>query len=201
MVDARDNSPTPAVGTGHGKAVMLGAPGSGKGTQAELLAARLGIPTISTGEMLRSAVAAGSELGARVEGIMASGELVSDELIAEVVDARLAEPDAQKGFLLDGYPRTAPQADALDQILSKRGTRLDHVIYLEVPEEELMGRALARQRADDQEDVVRERLRVYQEKTAPLIDRYRDAGLLRHIDGNRPIETIIQDLADLFVSE
>ncbi len=193
-----DDARSQASASTSRKAVMLGAPGSGKGTQAELLAERLGIPAISTGEMLRAAVAAGSELGRRVEGVMASGDLVSDELIAEVVDARLAVPDAQGGFLLDGYPRTSPQADALDRILAKRETQLDHVIHLEVPQEELIGRALARQRADDEEDVVRERLRVYHEKTAPLIDRYADAGLLRRVDGHRSIDAIMKDLARLF---
>src|SRR5512139_2094547 len=107
------------------RAVMLGAPGSGKGTQAEVLAKALGIPTISTGEMLRQAVAAGSELGGRVEGIMAAGKLVDDALMAEVVADRLARPDAAAGFLLDGYPRTPPQADTLDDLLAARGARLD----------------------------------------------------------------------------
>ena len=190
------------MGEGRGrKVVMLGAPGSGKGTQAELIAQRLGIPAISTGDMLRAAVAEGTDLGRRVEGVMASGELVSDDLIAEVVRSRLAGPDAQLGFLLDGFPRTAPQADLLDEILRERGELLDHVIYLDVPEGELMARALARKRADDQEEVVRERLRVYREQTAPLIERYSAVGLLRHIDGHRLIEDVEQDLADLFIQE
>jgi len=187
------------VGGGSGaKIVLLGAPGSGKGTQAELLAARFGIPAISTGEMLREAVGAGTELGRRVHGTMASGALVSDELIAEVVSERLSAPDAQGGFLLDGYPRTAVQADMLAEILRQRGTDLDHVIFLDVPEDELMRRALARQRADDSEEVVRERLRIYREQTAPLIERYRSQGLIRHIDGRRTIEAVTKDLVALF---
>lgn len=176
---------------------MLGAPGSGKGTQAARVAEEVGIPAISTGEMLRSAVAAGTELGQRVEAVMAAGELVSDDLMAELVRERLAADDAQDGFLLDGYPRTAPQADVLDDILSEVGAPLDHVIFLDVPESELVQRALARQRADDTEEVIQERLRVYREKTEPLIGRYKEAGLLRRIDGNRAIDTILDDLLTL----
>ena len=171
--------------------VMLGAPGSGKGTQAESLAASRGIPAISTGEMLRAAVEAGSELGARVEGVMASGALVDDVLMAEVVRDRLSQDDARAGFLLDGYPRTESQADTLDSILQESDARLDHVIYLDVPEEELVNRALLRKRGpDDEEDVVRERLSVYREKTEPLVERFRAAGLLRHVDGNQSIEAV-----------
>lgn len=174
------------------RAVMLGAPGSGKGTQAEVLAKALGIPAISTGEMLRQAVAAGSELGGRVEGIMAAGKLVDDALMAEVVADRLARPDAAAGFLLDGYPRTPPQAVTLDELLAAREARLDAVVLLEVPEEELVRRALGRRRADDTEEVIRERLRVYREKTEPLVDHYQRRGVLVRIDGNRPINTVTQ---------
>lgn len=176
---------------------MLGAPGSGKGTQAARMAADVGIPAISTGEMLRSAVSAGSELGKRVEAVMAAGELVSDDLMAELVRERLAADDAKGGYVLDGYPRTAPQADVLDGILEDVGAPLDHVIFLDVPEPELVQRALARQRADDTEEVIAERLRVYREKTEPLIGRYDSLGLLRRIDGNRPIDTILEDLLAL----
>lgn len=174
------------------KIVFLGPPGSGKGTQAERLAAKLGIPAISTGEMLRAAVEEGSDLGQRVKGVMERGELVSDELMAEVVKDRLARPDARHGFLLDGYPRTAPQADTLDGILEERTGDLDHVIYLEVPETELVKRMLSRGRDDDTEEAVRERLRVYHEQTEPLVERYRSEGLLRTIDGHRPIEQVEQ---------
>jgi adenylate kinase len=131
------------------RAVMLGAPGSGKGTQAEVLARALGIPTISTGEMLRQAVAEGSELGARVEGIMAAGKLVDDALMAEVVAERLARPDAAAGFLLDGYPRTPPQAETLDVLLAARGASLDAVLLLDVPEEELVRRLSGRRACRD----------------------------------------------------
>jgi adenylate kinase len=170
--------------------VFLGPPGSGKGTQAERLSSEFGVPAISTGEMLRAAVAAGDELGQRVEGVMSRGELVDDVLMAEVVKKRLSEPDAARGFLLDGYPRTASQADTLDEILAGRDQELDHVLFIDVPEERLVERALLRQRDDDREDVVRERLRVYREKTEPLVERYRQTGLLRQIDGDQSIEQV-----------
>ena len=139
--------------------------------------------------MLRAAVAAGSELGRRVEGVMASGALVDDDLMAEVVRDRLSQPDAGAGFLLDGYPRTAPQAETLDEILD--GNRVDHVVTIDVPDEELVHRIVLRGRgADDREEVVRERLQVYTAQTEPLIDRYESLGLLRRVDGNVPIEAV-----------
>lgn len=170
--------------------VLLGPPGAGKGTQAQVLAERLGVPGISTGEMLRAAVANGSELGRKVRDIMTSGALVDDATMAEVVRERLAKEDACKGFLLDGYPRTLPQAETLAGILRDAGCALDAVLLVDVPEDELVRRALLRRRADDREEVVRKRLRVYREKTAPLIGYYRERGLLREIDGNRPVEEV-----------
>lgn len=170
--------------------VFLGAPGSGKGTQAEILAETLGIPAISTGDMLREAVAAGSDLGARVSAIMSSGELVDDGTMAEVVRERLRQQDAAAGFLLDGYPRTLPQARTLSQILSEMSTELDSVLLIDVPEEELMKRALARQRADDQEEVIRNRIRVYHEKTEPLVEFYGGLQLLRSVDGDQTIDEV-----------
>lgn len=173
------------------KIVLLGPPGAGKGTQAQLLASQLGVPAISTGDMLREAVAAGSELGKKVRGIMASGALVDDGTMAEVVRERLARPDARQGFLLDGYPRTLPQAETLQGILSEIGQDLDAVLSIEVPEDELVRRAVARNRGeDDREEVVRERQRVYREKTEPLIGYYRERGLLYPIDGNLPIDKV-----------
>lgn len=170
--------------------VLLGPPGSGKGTQAELLAQALGVPAISTGDMLREAVAAGSELGHKVEGIMAAGELVGDDLMAEIVRARLSQEDAAGGFLLDGYPRTLPQSQTLDEVLEAAEVNLDHVLFIDAPEEVLVARALGRQRADDQEDVVRERLRVYAQKTQPLVGEYERRGLLRSISGDNEIENV-----------
>jgi adenylate kinase len=172
--------------------LLLGPPGSGKGTQAELLSDSLGVPAISTGDMLREAVAAGTELGSKVESVMTAGELVDDGLMAEVVSERLAQEDASDGFLLDGYPRTSSQAETLDRILAERDQSLDHALLIEVPEDVLVRRAVARQRADDREDVVRERLRVYREKTEPLIALYRDRGLLRVVDGDRSIDDVHQ---------
>jgi adenylate kinase len=177
--------------------VLLGPPGAGKGTQAQVLGARLGVPAISTGEMLREAVADGSELGSKVREIMTSGDLVDDATMAEVVRERLAKADARRGFLLDGYPRTLPQAETLAEILRESGRELDAVLLVDVPEDELVRRTLARGRADDQEEVIRERLRVYREKTAPLIGYYRERGLLREIDGNRPIAEVTAGMLGL----
>ncbi len=169
--------------------VLLGAPGCGKGTQAARLAVTLGVPAISTGDMLRAAVAAGSELGRRVEGVMASGALVGDDLMADVVRDRLGQADAASGFLLDGYPRTAPQARTLEEILD--GQQLDHVVTIDVPDGELVRRIVLRGRgADDREEVVRERLQVYAAQTAPLVAHYEELGLLRRVDGAVPIEEV-----------
>ena len=185
------------VARGTSRVVFLGPPGSGKGTQAVGLARELGIPAISTGDMLREAVANGSELGRRVRKIMESGELVGDDLMAEVVTERLAQPDAERGFLLDGYPRTASQAETLLGILESDASTLDHVIFIAVPEDELVRRAILRGRgADDKEEVVRERLRVYREKTEPLVGYYRGKGLLREIDGNRPVEEVRRSILE-----
>jgi adenylate kinase len=174
--------------------VLLGPPGAGKGTQAELLAGQLGVPAISTGDMLRQAVASGTELGGKVQGIMASGALVDDATMADVVKDRLANADARQGFLLDGYPRTLPQAQTLEGILTGAGRELDAVLCVEVPEEELVRRAVLRARADDSEEVVRERLRVYREKTEPLIGYYRERGLLYPIDGNLPVDKVTSQM-------
>jgi len=174
--------------------VLLGPPGAGKGTQAELLAGQLGVPAISTGDMLRQAVSSGTELGGKVQGIMASGALVDDATMADVVKERLAKADALQGFLLDGYPRTLPQAHTLEGILTDAGRELDAVLCVEVPEEELVRRAVLRKRADDSEEVVRERLRVYREKTEPLIGYYRERGLLYPIDGNLPVDKVTSQM-------
>lgn len=197
MVGGAEPSSTPGPGmarNGRPRIVLLGPPGAGKGTQAELLAGQLGVPAISTGDMLRQAVASGTELGQKVQGIMASGALVDDGTMAEVVKDRLAKADARQGFLLDGYPRTLPQAHTLEGILAGAGRELDAVLCVEVPEEELVRRAVLRGRADDGEEVVRERLRVYREKTEPLIGYYRERGLLYPIDGNLPIEKVTSQM-------
>ncbi|HEX5717271.1 MAG TPA: adenylate kinase [Thermoanaerobaculia bacterium] len=182
------------AGEAERRIVLLGPPGAGKGTQAELLAGQLGVPAISTGDMLRQAVASGTELGGKVQGIMASGALVDDGTMADVVKDRLAKADARQGFLLDGYPRTLPQAHTLEGILTGTGEELDAVLLVEVPGEELVRRAVLRGRGDDSEEVVRERLRVYREKTEPLIGYYRARGLLYPIDGNLPVEQVTSQM-------
>lgn len=180
---------------GRPRIVLLGPPGAGKGTQATVLAGQLGVPAISTGDMLRQAVASESELGGKVQGIMSSGGLVDDATMADVVKVRLGMADAQPGFLLDGYPRTLPQAETLEGILSQVGQELDAVLLVEVPAEELVRRAVLRGRGeDDKEEVVRERLRVYRDKTEPLIGYYRERGLLYPIDGNLPIDKVTSQM-------
>jgi adenylate kinase len=174
--------------------LLLGAPGAGKGTQAARLAGKLGVPQISTGEMLRQAVASESELGRRVERTLARGELVSDEIVIEVAQARLSRSDAQAGFVLDGFPRTVAQAEALDRMLARMGTPLDGCVALEVDEEEVVERLLRRarieRRSDDNERTIRRRIRVYREQTAPLLDYYRRRGVLRAVDGSGSIEEV-----------
>ncbi len=174
----------------NSRLIMLGAPGSGKGTQAEILAGQIGVPSISTGEMLRSAVAEGTELGKKVEAIMSSGKLVDDQTMEAVVRQRLGQDDCKTGFILDGYPRTLGQVEALDSILAEIGIELDAVVHISVLEAELVRRALARQREDDLEEVIRRRLEVYREQTQPLIDHYRERELLRPVDGDQTIAEV-----------
>jgi adenylate kinase len=167
--------------------LLLGPPGAGKGTQAQLVASRLGIPQISTGDMLRAAVAAGSEVGRRAKAFMDAGKLVPDEVVIGVAEQRLGGPDAQKGFILDGFPRTAAQADALDKLLPKLGVRLERCISLRVDGDELVKRLLKRAeiegRTDDNEQTIRTRMQVYEESTAPLIAYYRARGVLTEVNG------------------
>jgi len=204
--------------------VMLGPPGAGKGTQAKTLAASRGIPHISTGDMLREAVAAGTEIGLRARSVMEKGQLVSDDIIVGVVKERLAKADARGGFLLDGFPRTVPQAQALDAIVAGRDPLV--VVEIAVADEELVRRLTSRrvcsacgvnagvpgpgepvpsvcaacggaltQRADDREDVIRERLRVYARDTRPLLDYYRDRPTFRSVNGAQAPGAVGADLA------
>jgi len=170
--------------------VLTGPPGAGKGTQAARLAARLGIPQISTGAMLREAKAAGTELGRRVAGIMDRGELVSDSIVIELVRERIARADCKPGFILDGFPRTAAQASALDRLLGEQGRDPLVVVALEVPEDELVRRILNRGegRADDNEETVRRRLGVYRRETEPILTHYADS--LVRIDGVGDIDEV-----------
>jgi len=174
--------------------IFLGPPGSGKGTQAKLLAERLGIPAISTGDMLRDAVRRGTPLGRRAQSIMEAGELVPDDVVIGLVRERIASADAVNGFLLDGFPRTIEQADALGRLLEGNGVSLNGVLNLLVPEgalvERLLGRAALEGRSDDRRETVAERLRVYREKTAPLVEHYRALGLLTDVDGSGSVEEV-----------
>ena len=178
--------------------LLLGPPGAGKGTQSQRLAERLGIPQISTGEMLRAAVAAGSAVGRRAKSFMDAGELVPDEVVIGVAEQRLAEPDAKSGFILDGFPRTAAQADALDKLLPRLGASLERCVCLRVDEEELVKRLLKRAqiegRADDNEQTIRTRMQVYKESTAPLIAYYRARGVLREVDGEGSVDEVASRL-------
>ncbi|ALE18783.1 adenylate kinase [Lawsonella clevelandensis] len=154
--------------------VLVGPPGAGKGTQATLLAEKLGIPHVSTGDLFRANIGEGTELGLEAKSYMDSGNLVPAELTNRMVDARLDEADAQNGFLLDGFPRSVEQADALKEMLDGRGVTLDAVVEFQVDEDTVVERMLARGRADDTEDVIRNRMAVYRSETEPLIDYYKD---------------------------
>lgn len=176
--------------------IFLGPPGAGKGTQASTIAQLLGIPHISTGEILRSAVAQQTELGLKAKEYMDRGELVPDDLILSIVNERLALDDVSSGWILDGFPRNVGQADFLDQLLADLNQSCDHAVNLEVPDEVLVKRLLngGRNRADDTEDVIRTRLEVYHRQTAPLIDFYRDRHKLISVNGNQPIDQVTEEI-------
>ena len=203
--------------------VFLGPPGAGKGTQAKRITEKYGIPQISTGDMFREHLSKGTELGKKAKEYMEKGQLVPDEIVLGMVEERLKQPDCERGFLLDGFPRTVPQAEALDEMLNKWGKKIDYAIAIEVPDEELVKRLTGRrtckncgmmyhiifkppkednrcdacggelyQRADDNEETVRNRLKVYHESTAPLIDYYERKGVLYRVDGLGGIEEIFE---------
>ena len=178
--------------------VLLGAPGSGKGTQAARLKAELGVAHISTGDLLRAAVKAGTPLGLRAKAVMDAGHLVSDEIVLGMLEERLALPDTKGGFILDGYPRNLAQADALDRLLKRIGQPLDAVLKLNVPDADIIKRTeirfKAEGRVDDDPDTVRRRLQVYAEQTAPVADYYAQRGLLAEVDGVGAIEEIFARL-------
>lgn len=174
--------------------VLLGAPGSGKGTQAARLKNELGVPHISTGDMLRAAVAAGTPLGQQAKAVMDAGMLVSDDLLLGMLEERLAQPDTAKGFILDGYPRNLAQAAALDKLLSRIGQPLDAIVKLEVPSEAIIGRTelrfKAEGRVDDNPETVRKRLEVYAEQTAPVAEFYQNNGTLKIVDGVGEVDAV-----------
>ncbi|MDW8480236.1 MAG: adenylate kinase [Xanthomonadales bacterium] len=176
------------------RVILLGAPGSGKGTQAARLRQALGVPHISTGEMLRQAVAEGSPLGREVEAVMARGELVSDELMLSLLEERLSRPDVADGFILDGYPRNLAQCRALEGLLARLGQTLDRAVLLEVPAElliaRLAGRAAQEGRRDDSPEAVRQRLMVYETQTAPVVEHFAGQSRLRRVDGVGTVEEV-----------
>ncbi len=156
------------------RVVFVGAPGAGKGTQAEKLAEKLGIPQISTGELFRSNIGNGTKLGLEAKRYLDAGDLVPSDLTNQLVDNRLDDPDAANGFILDGYPRSVEQAKALHEMLERRGCDIDAVVEFRVSQEELLERLKARGRADDTDEVILNRMKVYRDETAPLLDYYRD---------------------------
>ena len=203
------------------KLILLGAPGAGKGIQAEVICKHLGIPAISTGNILREALKSGTEMGLKAKAFMDAGQLVPDEIVIGIIKDRLAEEDCKNGFILDGFPRTVPQAQALQEM----GVEIDHVIDIEVPDETIMQRLTGRRvcgecgasyhiinnppkvenvcdkcgheliiRKDDHPDTVKDRLQVYHEQTEPLKDFYEKRGLLYMIEGTRPVEQVTKDV-------
>jgi adenylate kinase len=180
--------------------ILMGPPGAGKGTQAKVVADHFGIPAISTGDIFRANVSSGTPLGKKAEEYMDAGEYVPDEVTNLMVRARIDEPDAELGFLLDGYPRTLDQVEELDGMIAFTGHRLDAVVVLTVDSEEIVARLLQRAevegRADDTEEVVRRRLEVYGEQTEPLIEVYRSRGIVHEIDGMGVVEDVTKRIYD-----
>ena len=187
--------------------IFLGPPGAGKGTQAKLLTEKHGIPQLSTGDMLRAAVAAGTDVGKRAKAVMDAGQLVSDAIVNEIVSDRIDSADCAKGFILDGYPRTVPQAEALDQILAGKGLSLDAVIELKVDEDALVKRMENRVaetiaaggtvRSDDNPEAFKRRLTEYREKTAPLSNYYASTGKLQTVDGMAHVDVVTAQIAGI----
>ncbi|MBE7186147.1 MAG: adenylate kinase [Methylobacterium mesophilicum] len=207
--------------------ILLGPPGAGKGTQAKKLIDRFGIPQLSTGDMLRAAVANGSEVGLKAKEIMSAGKLVSDEIVIQIVADRIEEPDCANGFILDGFPRTLAQADATEAMLKGKGLRLDHVVEMRVEDDELVKRVAGRfscahcgtsynddgqrpkvegvcdkcgrsdfaRRPDDNAETMRTRLKAYYKETAPLVGFYYCKGILKFVDGMKPIDEVAKDVA------
>lgn len=172
------------------KLLFIGPPGAGKGTQADRVAARIGIPHISTGDMFRYHVGEGTELGKRVKAIMDAGDYVPDSITVEMLKERMSQDDAQKGFILDGFPRTTAQVEALDELIGQDG--LDRVVLFHVDEDELTERILARGRSDDTEEAIRNRFKIYQEQTAPLVELYRHRGVVVEVNGMGDMDQVTE---------
>lgn len=176
--------------------VLLGAPGSGKGTQAARMVKELGLPHVSTGVLLRAAVAAGTDLGDQARVVMDRGELVSDDIVLSLIKERLGQDDVKSGFILDGYPRNIAQAKALDRLLAQLDQPVEEALHIDVDEEQVIariaGRATQEGRTDDSDIVVRNRMRVYAELTAPVVSYYADQGVLTRILGEGSVEEVFQ---------
>lgn len=178
--------------------LLLGAPGAGKGTQGRILAERLGLPKIATGDLLRAAVRDGTPLGKQAKEFMDAGKLVPDEVIAGLIREELARPEAQPGCILDGFPRTDAQATLVDKTLAERGERITHVLLFDVPEEELVRRMLERARvegrSDDTPEAIRTRLDVYHRDTAPVIAHFAQRGVVHRVPGTGTVEAIAEEI-------
>ncbi len=182
--------------------ILLGPPGAGKGTQAKVLEATHGIVQLSTGDMLRAAVAAGGELGQEAKAVMDAGQLMPDDIMIQIISERIGQPDCAKGFILDGFPRTTAQAEALAAMLAEKGLKLDFVVEIAVDDEILVDRINSRvaqmpeaeRRSDDNAETLRKRLGVYHEQTAPILPFYRDRDMLKQIDGMQSIEEVTRQI-------
>jgi adenylate kinase len=183
--------------------VLLGPPGSGKGTQAELLVEKLELPHISTGELLRNAAEAGSELGLKAKRVTDRGDLVSDDIMLGLITERLSRDDVKNGFILDGYPRNITQAKALDKIMERQGQPMVEVLHIDLDDElvvqRIAGRAAEEHRSDDVEEVVRNRLRIYMAQTAPIVDYYAARGVLSRVLGQGTAEEVFQRIMSVLL--
>jgi len=176
------------------KLIFLGPPGAGKGTQSQVVADSLGIPHISTGDILRSAIANETPLGVKAKSFVDNGDLVPDELILDLIKERLSQNDAQQGWILDGFPRNVAQADFLANLLSDLNQACTAVINLDVADEVVVERLLSRGRKDDNEETIKNRLVVYRQQTAPLIDYYQKHNLLKNVNGNRQLDEVSEEI-------
>ena len=178
--------------------LLLGAPGSGKGTQGKLLAERLGVPKIATGDLIRAAIKGGTPLGTEARKFYDAGKLVPDAVIMGLIQEQLAKPEAKEGAILDGFPRTAPQAELVDKTLATGGHRINHVLLLDVAEEELVDRMLGRAklegRADDTPEAIKTRLAVYQRETAPLVAHFAQRGIVHRVPGSGSVDQIAEEI-------